>query len=95
MVQCSVPGCAARGTKIFHSFPSDRRIREKWIEVTKTSHLAKDGFNGYAKVCKYHFRESDFVINSRGQRGLKPGSIPSLKLPVLDVAAEHNYAAVS
>lgn len=91
MVVCSVPGCAAKGTKMFHSFPKDPAIRAKWIKNTKTTYLTSKDLDSYGKVCKYHFRETDFELNARGQVGLKKGTIPSLNLP----EDEHNYTQVS
>lgn len=52
-------------------------------------------FKGYAKICRYHFRESDFTINHRGQRGLRPKAVPSLNLPgTFNVTQEHSYSSV-
>lgn len=81
MVVCSVPGCAGKGTKMFHAFPKNEAVRALWIKNTKTDHLTEKQLNTYAKVCKYHFREADFETNARGQQGLKKGSVPSLNLP--------------
>lgn len=102
MVKCCVPGCGSVGKKIFHAFPANPEIRQKWIDTTKTSHLTEKDLMGYAKVCRYHFRETDFVLNHRNQRALKPKTVPSLRLPALETTARppahralHNYAAVS
>lgn len=81
MVVCCVRGCAGKGTRMLHSFPKDPAIRKKWINNTNTFHLSDTQLDSYGKVCKYHFRETDFEINARGQIGLKKGTIPSLKLP--------------
>lgn len=95
MVQCCVPGCAARGSRIFHAFPSNKKRRQIWIEVTRTSHIDEADFKRYAKICRYHFHESDFMINNRGQQGLKPDAVPSLRLPrTINVMEEHSYSSV-
>lgn len=93
MVVCSVPGCAAKGTKIFHSFPRNAAVREIWIRNTKTSHLTEKQLSSYGKVCKYHFNESDFETNARGQQGLKKDAVPSVNLPN-DLSLD-NYALES
>ncbi|KAG4078421.1 hypothetical protein HA402_013132 [Bradysia odoriphaga] len=100
MVKCCVPGCDSVGKRIFHAFPANQELRQKWINLTKTSNLAKKDFIGYAKVCRYHFKETDFVRNHRNQRGLKPNTVPSLRLPSLaatvpppSYSLDHNYAA--
>lgn len=95
MVVCSVPGCAAKGTRMFHSFPKNPAAREIWIRNTKTSHLTEKQLNSYGKVCKHHFRESDFETNARGQQGLKQGAVPSVNLPDATLKDELNYALVS
>lgn len=96
MVVCSVPGCSAKETKMFHSFPRDTATREIWIKNTKTSHLTEKQLNSYGKVCKYHFRESDFEVNARGQQGLKKNAVPSINLPPdLTFHDEANYSIVS
>lgn len=102
MVKCCVPGCGSVGKRIFHTFPANVELRQKWIDATKTSNLATKDLIGYAKVCRYHFRETDFIINHRNQRGLKPNTVPSLLLPALEATVpppaynlDHNYAAVS
>lgn len=81
MVVCCVPGCAGKGTRMFHSFPKDPIVRQKWINNTNTFHLSQKQLDSYAKICKYHFRENDFEINARGQQGLIKGRVPSLNLP--------------
>lgn len=97
MVKCCVPECAATGTKIFHAFPANKDVRSEWIQNTKTFHLTEKELKGYAKVCAYHFRETDFELNCRGQRGLKKNTVPTLRLPgsVVNFRTEHGYAAVS
>lgn len=79
---------------MFHSFPRNPVIRRKWVEATKTFHISESELKNFAKVCRYHFQESDFIINGRGQRCLKPNTIPSLSLPTINIAEEHNYASV-
>lgn len=96
MVVCSVPGCAGKGTKMFHSFPKNAAVREIWVRNTRTFHLTEKQLDSYGKVCKYHFRESDFETNARGQQGLIKNAVPSVNLPrdsTLDT--ELNYALVS
>lgn len=99
MVKCCVPGCSSVGSRIFHSFPSNTQLREQWIEKTKTYNLTEKDFKGYAKVCRYHFKETDFQVNQRNQRGLKDNSVPSLRLPVTGMpskpSTDHQYFAVS
>ncbi len=103
MVKCCVPGCGSAGSKIFHAFPANQELRRQWQEKTKTFDLTKKELNGYAKVCRYHFRETDFVVNNRNQRGLKANTVPSLRLPETRVIpvipsvvhSMHNYSSVS
>lgn len=101
MVKCCVSGCGAVGSKIFHAFPAHPELRQQWIDRTKTFNLTEKELNGYAKVCRYHFNETDFVVNQRNQRGLKPNTVPSLRLPAPETTQipeprlEHNYFAVS
>lgn len=96
MVKCCVPECASTGTKIFHAFPSNSEVRREWIRNTKTYHLKEKDFKGYAKVCAYHFRETDFEINCRGQRGLKKIAVPTLRLPryPTDFQREYDHTVV-
>lgn len=96
MVRCCVPGCAAGGTKMFHAYPTNKEIRRQWIKRTRTFHLDQKELDEYAKVCRYHFRETDFKVNPRGQQGLKDNTIPSLRLPpLITTQTEHNYSSVS
>lgn len=96
MVVCSVPGCAAKGTKMFHSFPKNAAVREIWIRNTKTSHLTAKQLDSYGKICKYHFNETDFETNARGQQGLKKNAVPTRHLPTDSTLGEEmNYALVS
>lgn len=102
MVKCCVPECGATGNKIFHAFPANLELRRQWMEKTKTPNLTEKELNGYAKVCRYHFRETDFVVNHRNQRGLKANTVPSLRLPAPETKLtptvtkfDHNYFAVS
>lgn len=103
MVKCCVPGCGAAGSKIFHAFPANPDLRKQWIDRTRTSDLTEKELNGYAKVCRYHFNETDFVVNQRNQRGLKANTVPSLRLPPPETTlkpkaepkVDHNYFAVS
>lgn len=95
MVVCSVPGCAGKGTRMLHSFPKNPDIRKIWVRNTKTFHLTEKQLNSYAKVCKYHFNESDFEVNARGQQGLKKNSVPTQNLPNdLILEDEHGFARV-
>lgn len=96
MVVCSVPGCAGKGTKMFHSFPKNAAIRQMWIRKTKTFHLTAKQLDSYGKVCKYHFRETDFETNPRGQQGLKKNAVPSVNLPEESTLEDElNYGNVS
>lgn len=95
MVVCSVPGCAAKGVRFFHSFPKDPGVRKSWVRTTKTFHLTDKQLNSYAKICKYHFHETDFEMNARGQQGLKRGAVPSLNLPSDFLNSAGDYALVS
>lgn len=91
MVKCCVPECAATGSKIFHAFPANKDVRSQWVENTKTFHLTEKDFKSYAKVCAYHFRETDFEINCRGQRGLKKNIVPTLRLPGYEVNLQKEH----
>lgn len=95
MVVCSVPGCAGKGTRMFHSFPKNPEVRQIWVRNTKTFLLTEKQLNSYGKVCKYHFNESDFEINARNQQGLKKNAIPTVHLPEdLMFGDEQNYVHV-
>jgi hypothetical protein len=96
MVVCCVLGCAAKGTKMFHSFPKNPDVRKIWIQNTKTFHLTEKQMNSYSKVCKYHFKETDFEVNPRNQQGLKKNAVPTMNLPEnVSFQDEMNYAHVS
>lgn len=96
MVVCCVPGCAAKGTRMFHSFPKNPDVRRIWVENTKTFHFSEKQLNSYCKVCKYHFNESDFELNPRNQQGLKKNAVPTMNLPRnLTFEDEMNFAHVS
>lgn len=91
MVRCAVPGCASKGSKMFHSYPKNAAVREIWMRNTHTSHLSSEQLDSFGKICKYHFRETDFELNARNQKGLKKNTVPTLNLPT-DAT---NYTLVS
>lgn len=78
--RCCVGGC--RAVENLHSFPSDKILAVKWIMATKAYPLI-DRLNenklSYFKVCKKHFKESDFKSNNN--RFLVTNAIPSLFAP--------------
>lgn len=83
---CVVKGCDTVARNGLHSFPSNKLTAERWIIAIKAFYLM-DRLNNnklshsYYKLCKKHFQESDFQLNGKGQRIVKPDSIPSLFLP--------------
>ncbi len=66
-------------------------MAQKWILAIKSYDLL-DALNenrlsrSYSKVCKNHFRETDFKPNIDGKNHLIPMSIPSVSLPPDDAA---------
>ncbi|XP_014290954.1 uncharacterized protein [Halyomorpha halys] len=67
----------------FHKFPKDEKTRAIWVELCNRTDKfsAKSSF-----VCSAHFKPEDYVKNcldplERRANRLKPGAIPSLKLP--------------
>lgn len=91
MIVCCVPLCEKSGSRIFHSFPKNPKICQKWINKTKCFKLNKhSAYKTRVKVCKDHFRNEDFLFP--GSRYLKKGSVPSLNLPeALNIVNEHSY----
>lgn len=86
VLECCVKGCASVGKNGLHSFPSNKDVAEKWIFALKAFNLM-DRLNdnklahSFNKVCKRHFKETDFKLNGKGQSIVKHDSIPSLFLP--------------
>lgn len=70
-----------------HSFPTNRLAAERWILAIKAFDLM-DRLNdnklahSFYKICRNHFQETDFQLNGKGQRIVKPDSVPSLLLPL-------------
>ena len=70
--------CPYRGTSGLFTFPADQSLCEKWKALCK-----KDSLKTSDKICMEHFVDSDFLpmtVNHERQK-LKPGAIPSQKLP--------------
>ncbi len=87
--QCCVRGCKIKTTNGLHSFPANKSIAQKWIEAIKNNqliNLLNEGklSRSFKKVCRNHFKESDFVQNSNGKSQLVANSVPSLFLPDVD-----------
>lgn len=85
--KCCVRGCKISATNGLHSFPANKSIAQKWIEAIKNNELINllnenKLARSFRRVCKNHFKKSDFVQNSNGQ--LIPNSVPSLFLPDAD-----------
>lgn len=91
MVRCCVKFCKNDSTKStvrFHSFPNNPDIFKKWIEKTDlfASEDKISSYN-YFKVCREHFKCSDYISDKH----LKKGTVPSLNLKVPIFIKEHNY----
>lgn len=87
--KCCVRGCKISATKGLHSFPANKTIAQKWIEAIKNYELINlmnenKLARSFKRVCKNHFKESEFVQNPNGKRQLVPDSVPSLFLPDAD-----------
>lgn len=91
MIICCVPSCESYGPHMFHSFPKDPIVAQKWICRTKCYSLDKNiAYKKHAKVCNLHFHENDYKYP--GSRFLKKGVVPSLQLPKNeDMVDEHTY----
>ncbi len=84
---CCVPGCVENGKRMLHSFPKKQDKCEKWIVATKTFFLnAETAYQTYYKVCRKHFRQTDFKTPNL----LKKNVVPSLMLPH-SIIMEHDY----
>lgn len=103
VIRCAVRWCKTVGTSGFHSFPTNQSNSETWVRATeslKNSILVdrlknKKLARSFIKICSKHFKESDYIINSNGQKRLRKGVFPPLMLPdALRVKMEHNYSKV-
>lgn len=86
MLCTGVPNCCKEWLNGLHSFPSKKQLAEKWILAIKAFELINvlnenKLSRSYRKVCKKHFRESDFIPNVDGKSQLAPNSVPSMFLP--------------
>jgi hypothetical protein len=79
-------------TKVsFYSFPEDGSLRQQWVHLCKI----KDKFNpARARICSDHFKEEELhwdlkhkllQYSPRKSREVRPGVLPSLKLPLNSV----------
>ena len=92
MIYCAVATCDVNSQKkkrfvSFYSFPSDRKLRTKWLDACKrkdiknTKHL-----KSWHRICAMHFASECFTyhLSVDGMKlCLKPQSTPSLNLPGL------------
>ena len=88
---CAVFGCDAAYRRseavIYHRFPSDNEERRKWVSLC----MRKNINAANARICSLHFRQTDYERNlryellglpvPRNQMQLKPGTLPTLRLP--------------
>lgn len=78
-MKCRVLGCETEGSSGFHAFPKNENVCDQWIMLTKSfrwESKIKSKSNSYYRVCKKHFKESDFVNGRR-----IPNTLPSQFLP--------------
>lgn len=83
---CSVKGCKTEGKNGFHSFPSNILAAERWVRAIQAWNLvdrlkANKVSHSFYKVCRKHFKDTDFQLNGKGQIVVKADSTPSLFLP--------------
>lgn len=97
---CCVKGCETIAKNGFHSFPSKKLIAERWIIAIKAFNL-EERLNenklahSFYKICKKHFKNTDFELNGKGQSVIKTDSVPSLFLPEdIDVCYEQQLNIV-
>lgn len=86
VVECCVKGCETVAKNGLHSFQSNRLLAQRWITALKAFNL-EDRLNSntlahsFYKVCRKHFKDTDFQLNGKGQTVVKADSVPSLFLP--------------
>uniref|UniRef100_A0A0A9Y1L2 THAP domain-containing protein 2 n=1 Tax=Lygus hesperus TaxID=30085 RepID=A0A0A9Y1L2_LYGHE len=90
MVCCAVAGCSthgrhqSNGNYRFHRFPSDEKVRSKWINACKRA----DRFCvNNSRVCSFHFDQSDYardlkseLLNIPSKFILRTDAVPHLRL---------------
>ena len=88
MVMCAVATCSTRSGRdnvsMFH-FPNDPKLRKAWVFKCRRKNYKP---SKHARICEYHFADSDFVISrsfaasvgfkEKFNLQLKPDAIPSL-----------------
>lgn len=84
LFRCCVAGCKTRASNGFHNFPTNKNVCLEWMRRTQKEDLNINTISkSYHKVCKNHFDEGDFKINSSGKNRLIKGATPSRNLPVI------------
>ena len=72
MPQCSVLGCAIAGS---HRFPTDKNLRKQWCVAVGREDKTKKGQlwipGPSARVCRRHFKESDYIDTAYHGKKLK------------------------
>ncbi|XP_066951266.1 platelet binding protein GspB-like isoform X15 [Macrobrachium rosenbergii] len=88
---CAVSGCTSsydnKDGTIFHSFPRDESLRERWATFCNRESLNP----AFARVCSRHFHENDYKRHLKYElldlpipkkmRTLKANTVPTLHLP--------------
>ena len=88
MVMCAVATCSTRSGRdnvAMFTFPKEPKLRKAWIFKCRRKNYKP---SKHAKICEYHFVDSDFVLsrsfavsvgfNEKFNLQLKPEAIPSL-----------------
>ncbi|XP_076049640.1 uncharacterized protein LOC143030376 [Oratosquilla oratoria] len=106
MAYCAMKGCGSnqRGCNpnvIFHRFPANKKVRERWIELCES----KNAINiQNARICSLHFGSSDYKRHLKYElldlpvphrlRALKDDALPTRRIPTLEDDPD-NAASVS
>ena len=71
--KCFVDGCDSLAKSGFHKIPKNPEIRSKWMKILKV-----DSLNTNRRICRRHFKDSDF---SESNKMLSRTAVPSRNLP--------------
>ncbi|XP_042241302.1 uncharacterized protein LOC121878935 isoform X2 [Homarus americanus] len=97
--KCYVTGCISNyrhhdKSLIFHRFPKDEKLREKWVLLCRPQNYINPDT---ARICNHHFKLSDYertlkyellqLPTPKNQIRLKRGTLPTLMLPASEVNA--------
>ena len=70
--------CGAKGTKGFHTFPTTKAQRQKWLNLCKIESIKEKD-----KICFRHFKSEDYFSRRADDQlnRLKKFIVPSKNLP--------------